>query len=233
MKKNRQLPKFLTLLWLFALTCFLVPAYAQYDHESEGTAEIEVEIQVQSDAYPSIYKDTRVVDCFRRRKSPRYTSIYRLERELNALQNSTHKLHVLKRQVRKATRVLKSHENALMAEIHDIEGYIKVDESLSQPKVMEYYRSINMLTSRLLINRAKQRKLRHLERRTRRLISHNNDSRSGRYRSCGKSYYSRYKHRHHRHHENTDSNPWMLAFVGLFGVNLLIGGLVAYKTLGK
>lgn len=223
MKKDPQLSPFLTLLWSFALVCLLVPAYAQYSIKYECRSEGGVTIEMGSE----IFNDAPVSSAWS--SSTRYTSFHQIEQELNRLQNSSRRLRTLKRKIRRAKRILRRHENTLMAEIHDIEEYVKVDERLSQAKVMEYYKSINLLTSQLLMNRAKQRKLRRLERRARRLISRNNcSSASYSYRSSCKS-----RDRYRNHHESEESSPWMLAFMGLFGINLLIGGVIAYKTLIK
>lgn len=223
MKKDPQTPPFVTLLWSFALVCILMPAYAQYTIKSECATEASI------DASSEIYNDAPMRSCIKSRwaKRLRYTNFHYIEQELNKLQNSAHRLRILKRKIRRAKRVLKRHEGRLMAEINDIEEYIKVDERLNQPEKMEYYRSINLLTSRLLLNRAKQRKIRRLERKAQRLISRNSYTNSYR---CGS--YSSY-HKKRRHHHKSETSPWMLAFMGLFGVNLLIGGFIAYKTLIK
>jgi hypothetical protein len=221
MKKDPQLSPFLTLLWSFALVCLLVPAYAQYSIKSECRSEGGVTIEMGSE----IFNDAPVSSAWS--SSTRYTGLHQIEQELNRLRNSSRRLRALKRKIRRAKRILRRHENTLMAEIHDIEEYVKVDERLSQAKVMEYYKSINLLTSQLLMNRAKQRKLRRLERKARRLTSRSNYSNTCY--SYSRSCTSRDRYRNH--HESEESSPWMLAFMGLFGVNLLIGGAIAYKTL--
>lgn len=155
-----------------------------------------------------------------------------LERELDNLQNYRKKIRRLKRKIRCKKRFLQRKEERLMAKIQDIEQYVSVDERLNKSVIADYHKEVALLSSRLIINRADQRRLRNMERRVKRLLR--KGYASGHYdrrNYCGN--YSRYYYQQSKHHHAPTNNPWVLAFFTLFGVNVLIGGVIAYKTLRK
>lgn len=172
-------------------------------------------------------------------------NIGRLEREMDKLQGTKRRVYKLKRKIRRKKRLLEREEEKLVARIQDIERYVAVDERLSKTAIADYYKQVALLSNQLLLNRADQRRVKRLQRRARRLLKKRRCySRSYSYNSCGKSYaksYSRcYKksgyrnhHRRHHHHRGNDTSPWFLAFAALFGINVLIGGVIAYRTLRK
>lgn len=154
-----------------------------------------------------------------------------LERALDNLQSYRKKIRGLKRNIRHKKRSLERKEKRLMAKIQDIEQYVLVDERLSKTTVADYYKEIALLSSRLMLNRTDQRRLKNMERRVKRLLRKDYSSNHyNRGNHCGNySYY----YQRGQHHSAPINNPWGLAFFTLFGVNVLIGGVIAYKTLRK
>ena len=155
------------------------------------------------------------------------SSILALEMELSNLQSFKAQARRLKRKIRTKKRALKRKEAKLIREINRIEDNIKVDDHLTKRQITNYSLQIDALSLQLMQTRADKRKVNRLYRRAKRLLRSNSYSYNYR---CGTNSYYR---RHRRHHHHQGPNPWWIAFATLFSVNVLIGGIIAYRTLRK
>lgn len=153
-----------------------------------------------------------------------------LDQQLSNLQNYKSQARSLKRKIRSKRRTLKRKEARLVNKIQGVEDYIRVDDRLTKEQISNYYKEIRALSQQLMQVRADRKKLNRMYRRAKRLLRGNSYSYSYRS-SCGNDYYYS-RHRRYRHHHR-GANPWWTAFVTLFSINLLIGSVIAYRTLRK
>ncbi|OJJ23873.1 hypothetical protein BKI52_05855 [marine bacterium AO1-C] len=183
--------------------------------------------------YQRAAKERQIIEITTRRSCEGYidlrnrNSILALEMELGNLQSFKSQARRLKRKIRAKKRELERREAKFMREIQEIEDYVKVDERLTKGQVSDYSTQVDALSLKLMQTRADKQKVNRLYRRAKRLLRSNSYSYNYR---CGTNSYYR---RHRRHHHHHDTNPWWVAFATLFSINVLIGGMIAYRTLRK
>ncbi len=195
------------LLIVISIT-FSFSAFAQSQQ-----AEVEHRITIRScEGYIKLDKDI---------------SILALEMELSNLQSFRTQARRLKRKLRAKKRELRREEHKLANKIQDIEEYVKVDERLTNAQRSNYKLQIETLSLQLMQVRADKRKVSRLYRRAKRLLR-NKSSYHYSY-SCDTSN----EYNHCYSDDSYDTNPWWIAFAALFSINLLIGGVIAYRTLRK
>ncbi|HAS38880.1 MAG TPA: hypothetical protein DCS93_00305 [Microscillaceae bacterium] len=210
------------LLLLVVTTAFSFSTFAQ---------SAQVWIVEKEKQHEQVVKERQVIEIIsscRSKVAPRTNnSILALEMELSNLQSFKAQARRLKRKIRAKKRELKRKEAKLIREINGIEDYVKVDERLTKRQISNYSLQVDALSLQLMQTRADKRKVNRLYRRAKRLLRSNYYNYN--YRCGTESYYRR--HRSHHHHNGP--NPWWIAFATLFSINVLVGGIIAYRTLRK